>query len=55
MPRFGTAQGSADHGHRRTGRGGRGLERLAHRPGRALTLPDRPQHDRHGREIAIRY
>jgi predicted RNase H-like nuclease len=23
--------------------------------GRAITLPDRPQHDRHGREIAIRY
>ena len=23
--------------------------------GRAVTLPDRPQHDRHGREIAIRY
>ena len=23
--------------------------------GQAVTLPDRPQHDRHGREIAIRY
>ena len=23
--------------------------------GRAVTLPDRPQHDRHGRQIAIRY
>ena len=23
--------------------------------GRAVTLPGRPQHDRHGREIAIRY
>jgi predicted RNase H-like nuclease len=23
--------------------------------GRAVTLPDRPQHDRYGRQIAIRY
>ena len=42
-------------GHGHAGRGGRGLERLAHRHRPGCRHPRPPQQDSQGREIAIRY